>query len=797
MSNKRFDGRILNSVFNKELFRIKGNESAGDIVVYEDRFECKSSWIIRRTISPIHDEVIWYDNITKIKAKKGFMFLADSLDFYSSNSKSEIYAEDNWDKLKKIEEQVNYYHKHKEEYEKKKMELLCLQKKREKYKNYVECDDIDNSLELDEKKDLNKIDGFINSHLKLNVLDYFVNNSNFVSTMRLFTAIKVIKSKKYWKRLNKIEQAAIDELLLKKTNYCFDDLFKISYKTLFWNRHYQLINFSEHDVFYYDENSEKFILNEKYKKSHLFNESTKDYEDKNELICYFDTERYGMNYYGLKNVAVYKCPICGNVGVLYYSCDKNTFKNRSQYGKKYKCPSCQSEFDSVTSFSRINSNYDDIYKEVMYYSNLESIVNQRNDFLTKEIYNHFSIIEPSEIYSFEEIFNIINNKLVRASELLSAFMNKKGFITFNYLSQLMFNYYIAFNYPVKNTNLIVDLDKVNYYNCLKNFDLFSDSDDEIVELDPYLSTVISAKKLVDSFIDEFKRLINAFYDYLRQEKYLETKRVLLSDVIVTLTIVINSFIAEMNSEYFKMHQLIKYDNCSTYEDYIKRFVKLENEKGTVEKFKQISNDVLDVFSDCISLKCDVSCVLRLDVLNLYYYLVQQGMIDVENNRVLNYFDKFIVDIVNHINVATKKVETFTDYLNELNRLEKNYRYYTINDIDLLDGLAFEKVVCDLLTCMGYESSVTKSSRDQGIDVIAYKGNVKYGIQTKRYFNKVTNSAVQEVVAGLKYYGCETGIVITNSYFTNAAKELAEANGIVLWDREELAKRLQENKLAIK
>ena len=59
MSNKRFDGRILNSVFNKELFRIKGNESAGDIVVYEDRFECKSSWIIRRTISPIHDEVIW------------------------------------------------------------------------------------------------------------------------------------------------------------------------------------------------------------------------------------------------------------------------------------------------------------------------------------------------------------------------------------------------------------------------------------------------------------------------------------------------------------------------------------------------------------------------------------------------------------------------------------------------------------------------------------------------------------------------------------------------------------------
>ena len=47
----------------------------------------------------------------------------------------------------------------------------------------------------------------------------------------------------------------------------------------------------------------------------------------------------------------------------------------------------------------------------------------------------------------------------------------------------------------------------------------------------------------------------------------------------------------------------------------------------------------------------------------------------------------------------------------------------------------------------------------------------------------------EAFAGSKYYKCNKALVVTNNYFTKGAIELAEANGVILWDRDELEKRL--------
>lgn len=46
------------------------------------------------------------------------------------------------------------------------------------------------------------------------------------------------------------------------------------------------------------------------------------------------------------------------------------------------------------------------------------------------------------------------------------------------------------------------------------------------------------------------------------------------------------------------------------------------------------------------------------------------------------------------------------------------------------------------------------------------------VQAKRYNNKVTNKAIQEVVASIKYYNAHKGAVITNNEFTDSAIELA-------------------------
>jgi restriction system protein len=44
---------------------------------------------------------------------------------------------------------------------------------------------------------------------------------------------------------------------------------------------------------------------------------------------------------------------------------------------------------------------------------------------------------------------------------------------------------------------------------------------------------------------------------------------------------------------------------------------------------------------------------------------------------------------------------------------------------------------------------------------------------KRYTSSVGNSAVQEVVAAVLFYGTNEGCVITNSSFTPSARSLAQ------------------------
>lgn len=109
------------------------------------------------------------------------------------------------------------------------------------------------------------------------------------------------------------------------------------------------------------------------------------------------------------------------------------------------------------------------------------------------------------------------------------------------------------------------------------------------------------------------------------------------------------------------------------------------------------------------------------------------------------------------------------------------------DIDSMDGREFEQFCADLLHNNGFSNvEVTRGSGDQGIDVLATKDFVKYGFQCKCYSSDVGNKAVQEALAGKTYYGCHVAVVLTNRYFTPAAKELAEQTGVVLWDRSQLA-----------
>lgn len=113
----------------------------------------------------------------------------------------------------------------------------------------------------------------------------------------------------------------------------------------------------------------------------------------------------------------------------------------------------------------------------------------------------------------------------------------------------------------------------------------------------------------------------------------------------------------------------------------------------------------------------------------------------------------------------------------------------VEDYDLMSGQEFEQAIAKIFKNMGYQVTMTPTTGDQGIDIIAVRNGIRIGIQAKCYTGKVGNSAVQEVVAGKQYYNLNRCMVVTNSVFTSAAVALAKANNVTLWDRYVLEEKL--------
>jgi len=109
------------------------------------------------------------------------------------------------------------------------------------------------------------------------------------------------------------------------------------------------------------------------------------------------------------------------------------------------------------------------------------------------------------------------------------------------------------------------------------------------------------------------------------------------------------------------------------------------------------------------------------------------------------------------------------------------------DFSTLSGEDFEAYLMDLLSRLGYTVCGTKSTGDQGADMLATKDGRTIVIQAKNYRDPVGNAAVQEVTAAVHFYSGHEGWVITNSTFTPAARDLAQRAGVRLIDGHELAR----------
>ncbi|GEM_PF-1481339 len=112
-----------------------------------------------------------------------------------------------------------------------------------------------------------------------------------------------------------------------------------------------------------------------------------------------------------------------------------------------------------------------------------------------------------------------------------------------------------------------------------------------------------------------------------------------------------------------------------------------------------------------------------------------------------------------------------------------------------DGEEFEKFLARLLKVCGWKvmnpTSSTNAS-DQGIDLILDK---KVAVQAKNYTQSTGNKAVQEVMSGFIYWKkhgfphLKYQAVVTTSYFTKQAVDLAKSGKVVLKEGEDIRELL--------
>lgn len=116
----------------------------------------------------------------------------------------------------------------------------------------------------------------------------------------------------------------------------------------------------------------------------------------------------------------------------------------------------------------------------------------------------------------------------------------------------------------------------------------------------------------------------------------------------------------------------------------------------------------------------------------------------------------------------------------------------ISEIDQMDGLTFERRLAHLFSRRGYLVEQTRARGDYGADLVLEKDGARTVVQAKRWSKNVGVKAIQEAVAAKPIYRCDYAMVVTNRYFTEPAQRLAKANGVRLWNREELVRSLLES-----
>ena len=182
-------------------------------------------------------------------------------------------------------------------------------------------------------------------------------------------------------------------------------------------------------------------------------------------------------------------------------------------------------------------------------------------------------------------------------------------------------------------------------------------------------------------------------------------------------------------------------------------------------------------------------ILLVCMYGVMLYMILTNKMDIfkYGNKMTNVICAIILPLTAIFVIGYGVVSKFKKF-----QMKEKYLNATLEMVDTMSGEEFEEFLKVHFEKQGYIVQLTPGTNDYGIDLICKKRYSStneqengFVVQAKRYKGKVGVAAVQQVIAGAKYYDCKYGMVITNSYFTKNAWELAKKSGITLWDRNVL------------
>ncbi|MEA2033802.1 MAG: restriction endonuclease [Euryarchaeota archaeon] len=278
-----------------------------------------------------------------------------------------------------------------------------------------------------------------------------------------------------------------------------------------------------------------------------------------------------------------------------------------------------------------------------------------------------------------------------------------------------------------------------------------------------------------------KAIEDLITEEIREQTYEKFKSHALSKEPGNLVEYITCFLEyfkDASSEH-KVKNYVFYNTDEMEEDEEIQHIAVDIEDEGIEK--NIKNTVLQKYENAPVDIGYLKTLLKPDFIDIGYLrrLLKDKKIEFEEGRLWSEIKKVIDEI------------ELTQFEKELTISTKKVLQVTLEELNKMNGYEFERFLRVLYEKNGYKVMQTKLSKDQGADLVIVKDGERIVVQAKRYSNKVSNKAIQEVVAAIKHYGADRGIVVTTNEFTQSAMELAESNDIELVDRNKL-KKLMEN-----